>query len=1044
LVWLGIAAALAPGANAQETPGRRERVAELALEGQWEQRARELTQLLRESPKAAIAAALQSRDAVRAQRIRPGAGRRAEQWLEEWGEWEGTAEVTVAEDLEQGTSRTVVKVRTDEGEWDLHATGQGIGARCGDRLRVTGIRLAGAMGGTVTTLERAKASGGCVTTGVQKTAVILLEYPSTPLPENVTPSSVLSLFNTGPGSVSAYYQEASYGRTSVSADVFGPFPLSQSFSCSQSSAIRTAAIAAAESTVDFKNYTRIVLVLPGDCGALGTIGCYTYQSALRGSFTASFSWVWGNFTTSTGLFRCGAVHELGHNLGLMHAGSLSYGSVPLGALGDNGTYAEYRDDFSQMGRCYNFNGNYLTGHFAADQKNQLGWFQTGNVQNVESGGTYTVLPFATPTTGTQALRIRRGTGNERWLWLEYRQPTGFDASFSTTGYSTQVSTGALLHYENPADITWADHSKLLNYTAQTNPGVFRYPALTPGNSWTDPYSNLTLTVTGASPSGLNVSVGYGAPCSSLNPETATAPAGGGSGSVSVTGTSGCNWTAVSNASWITLTGATSGTGNGTVNYSVAANPDPAPRMGTVTVGQQNLTITQASPNSTPEPEGVTPGSGSAAAETIQVFDVVFADLDGASSLQSVRVLFSTAGETANACYIEYRPGTNQLRLYNDSPNSWFFSQPGVNSVLSSGNTRCEVLAGGSSVTVSGSTLTLRLSIRFKTAFVGAKIVNAAATDNAGADSGWVTVGQWTVGGLVNSLPSAGGVLPTNGSSTSQTFQFTFSDPNGASDLNVLNVLINNALDGRQACYLAYVRGANQLYLVSDAGSGLLPALTPGTTGTAANSQCSVSAAGASAVTSGNTLTLTVPVTFASGFGGSKVVYLAARDTAEANSGWIPGGVWRVPGAAATSPAVLTAGLPKLTATSATVALTFSDAQGGSDLNVINVLINSALDGRNACYLAFVRSQNVVYLVNDAGGGLLSGVLLGTGASASNSQCTIQGAGSSASVSGNQLTLNLALTLNSPSFSGNRIIYAAARDAQENNSGWQAVGTWSVP
>jgi M6 family metalloprotease-like protein len=1040
LGWLVLVSSLSPCLTGQGLTGRPERIASLTQAGQWEQRAIELEQLLRESPRLALAVAMDPGTASRARRLNPLAAR----WIEEWGEWDGTAEVTVEEDLLQGHGRTVVRVRTDDGEWDVYATGQGIGARCGDRLRVTGIRVAGAMGGTVTTLERAKEAGGCQTTGEQKTAVLLLSYPSQSLPANVTVSSVQSLFNGSSQSVDAYYREASYGKTSVKADVYGPFPLSQAYTCSQSSAIRTAAIAAAESTVNFKNYTRIVLVLPGDCGALGTIGCYTYQSAVRGSFTASFSWVWGNFTASTGLFLCGAVHELGHNLGLMHAGSLSYGSAPLGALGDKGTYSEYRDDFSLMGHCYNFNGTYLTGHFAGDHKSQLGWFQAGNVQQVEASGVYTVLPYETTTTGTQVLRIRRGTAPDKWLWLEYRQPTGFDASFSASGYSSQVTSGALLHYENPADTEWAGHSQLLNYTAAANPGSFRFPALTPGVSWTDPYSNLSLSVTGASASGLNVSVGYGAPCASLNPESATAPAGGGAGSVSISGATGCTWSAVANNSWITLTGATSGTGNGTLSYSVAANPNPVSRVGTITVGQQNFTLSQASANSPPVPSAITPGSGSAAAGTVQFFDVVFTDLDGASTVQSARLLFSTSGETSNACYIEYVPATNQLRLYNDAPASWFYAQPGTNTVLSSGNNQCEVQAGSSSATVSGSTLTLRLAIRFKSSFVGAKLVTAAVSDTAGADSGWVTLGQWTVGGVVNQIPAAGGVLPTNGATVSQTFQFTFSDSNGAADLNVLNVLINNALDGRQACYLAYVRGQNLLYLVSDAGGGLLTAITPGGAGSVANSQCSVNASGTSVAVDGNTLTLTVPLTFSSAFGGSKVIYLAARDVAEANSGWTPAGVWRVPGAAATSPAVVTAGLPKLTAASATVALTFSDAQGGADLNVINLLINSALDGRNACYVAYVRSQNVLYLVNDAGGSLLPGVVLGTNSSTSNRQCTIQANGSSASVSGNQLTLSLAVTVHSPAFTGNRILYAAARDAQENNSGWQAVGTWVVP
>src|SRR5262245_56290811 len=56
---------------------------------------------------------------------------------------------------------------------------------------------------------------------------------------------------------------------------------------------------------------------------------------------------------------------------------------------------------------------------------------------------------------------------------------------------------------------------------------------------------------------------------------------------------------------------------------------------------------------------------------------------------------------------------------------------------------------------------------------------------------------------------------------SQTYTFTFSDPNGYQDLSVVNVLINRFLDGRNGCYLAYSRPNNVLYLVNDSGTALL-------------------------------------------------------------------------------------------------------------------------------------------------------------------------------------------------------------------------------
>src|SRR5579859_4903361 len=68
------------------------------------------------------------------------------------------------------------------------------------------------------------------------------------------------------------------------------------------------------------------------------------------------------------------------------------------------------------------------------------------------------------------------------------------------------------------------------------------------------------------------------------------------------------------------------------------------------------------------------------------------------------------------------------------------------------------------------------------------------------------------------------VEPSAGGATTQNFSFVFTDPNGPSDLSVVNILINDALDGRHACYLAFT-GGNTLNLVDDAGDAAGPFAT---------------------------------------------------------------------------------------------------------------------------------------------------------------------------------------------------------------------------
>ena len=79
---------------------------------------------------------------------------------------------------------------------------------------------------------------------------------------------------------------------------------------------------------------------------------------------------------------------------------------------------------------------------------------------------------------------------------------------------------------------------------------------------------------------------------SISPSSKAFNPGGGTGSVSVTAGSTCAWTAVSNASWITVTSGASGTGNGTVNYTVDANSGANYRAGTLTIAGQTFTVTQ--------------------------------------------------------------------------------------------------------------------------------------------------------------------------------------------------------------------------------------------------------------------------------------------------------------------------------------------------------------------------------------------------------------------------------------------------------------------
>jgi hypothetical protein len=345
-----------------------------------------------------------------------------------------------------------------------------------------------------------------------------------------------------------------------------------------------------------------------------------------------------------------------------------------------------------------------------------------------------------------------------------------------------------------------------------------------------------------------------------------------------------------------------------------------------------------------------------------------------------------------------------------------------------------------------------------TSFVSATQLTASVPATLIASAGIATVavvnpGAVTSGGVgfpIQSGPEATAVSPGAGNGASQTFTFTFSDPSGYQNLGVLDVLINNYLDGIQACYVAYSKYYGMLLLVDDGGDSAGPYagyLTVPSTGSMSNSQCTVSGTGSSVVGSGTTIMLTLNISFSASFAGNRIFYTAARDTGTGNSGWQALSTGQVPGATAT-PTQATGVTPASgSGASQSFVFTFADSAGWQDLGVVDVLFNSFLDGIQGCYIAYSVPAATLYLVDDGGdaGGPFAGYLAlpGTG-SMSNSQCTVSGVGSSVAGSGNTLTLTLNVSFTGP-FAGNRIFYTAAGNAAgTENSGWNALGAWTVP
>ncbi len=169
-------------------------------------------------------------------------------------------------------------------------------------------------------------------------------------------------------------------------------------------------------------------------------------------------------------------------------------------------------------------------------------------------------------------------------------------TFTTSGgsgsFAIDASDSTCLWTAASSDATW------LNFTTAksgTGDGTIGYTVS--ANTGTDQRSG-TITVTGSTSSSVFTVTQDGVLCDSsgftITPASETYDDIGGTGTVAVTATTGCDWTAVSNTpDWLHVTSGSTGSGNGSVGYTVDTNTSSDTRTGTMTIAGKTFTVTQS-------------------------------------------------------------------------------------------------------------------------------------------------------------------------------------------------------------------------------------------------------------------------------------------------------------------------------------------------------------------------------------------------------------------------------------------------------------------
>ena len=298
-------------------------------------------------------------------------------------------------------------------------------------------------------------------------------------PDGVTPQQAVSQVGT---TDDAWYRETSYGQMGLTATATPWLKIDAPAACDDIGTIRESAAAAAVAAgYDPTAFDHDMVYMPCSGFSWGSVGG---------------PWTW---ISAGGMTLYGTVHELGHNLGLDHAKSLTCRDAsgnPV-AVSDDCTLAEYGDWFDIMGGHPAGDGS-SGGHFSAPHKEELGWL-AGRWASVTATASYVLPPLENGAGGVQALHISTAT---RDYWLEYRQPVGNDSAFA--GYPG-ITNGLLVHLD------FVNTTQLVDMTPGSA-GRFFDAALPIGDTWSDPEGTFTLSVGTPRAAGLPVTVTWLGSC----------------------------------------------------------------------------------------------------------------------------------------------------------------------------------------------------------------------------------------------------------------------------------------------------------------------------------------------------------------------------------------------------------------------------------------------------------------------------------------------------------------------------------------------------
>ena len=296
-------------------------------------------------------------------------------------------------------------------------------------------------------------------------------------------------------------------------------------------------------------------------------------------------------------------------------------------------------------------------------------------------------------------------------------------------------------------------------------------------------------------------------------------------------------------------------------------------------------------NSAPTIDTITPASGTSNIDQLTYFTTVFSDANGWQDIQYVHLLINTSTSGVNCFYGYYNQNTNKLYLRNNANSAWVGGfAPGSANIIA--NSYAKLDCSKTTISSSGTSLSIKWAATFKSIFYGAKKAYLYVKDDSNAYVNWTQKGTWTI----NRLPTLGTLIPSSGTTNPNqqiVFTSTFSDPDGWKNIQYTHLLINNAVTGANCFYGYYNQNTNKFYLANDPGNAWLGGFTPVSANVIENSYAKLNCSKSTISGSGNNLTVKWSITFKPTFGGVKNTYLYIKDDANSYVNWTKKGTYTI-------------------------------------------------------------------------------------------------------------------------------------------------------